>query len=266
MVTSLDLVHWQIRIARGERLDHRSRRARSRRTATRSSAASTPRIRTKGSCRRPAWCAAIRPASGPGIRDDGGVLPGYTVPVFYDSMIAKLVAWAGTRDEAIARMTRALEEYESPRHQDDDPVLPVADARARLHRRPLRHDLSRPAARVAARRVVQRASPTHEEQHDRDRRGARRVVPRQRRPASGGGRAAAAAPGRSPRGRKRCASGDVRDRASNGTQPHRVDRARRRRRTATASRRRRAPRWSTRSAAASPACRCSFPDAAPRRR
>ena len=54
----------------------------------------------------------IRPASGPGIRDDGGVLAGYTVPVFYDSMIAKLVAWSGTRDEAIARMTRALEEYE----------------------------------------------------------------------------------------------------------------------------------------------------------
>jgi acetyl/propionyl-CoA carboxylase alpha subunit len=40
------------------------------------------------------------------------VLPGYTVPVFYDSMIAKLVAWAGTRTEAIGRMTRALEEYE----------------------------------------------------------------------------------------------------------------------------------------------------------
>ena len=34
------------------------------------------------------------------------------MPVFYDSMIAKLVAWAGTRDEAIARMTRALDEYE----------------------------------------------------------------------------------------------------------------------------------------------------------
>ena len=44
--------------------------------------------------------------------DDGGVLSGFTVPVFYDSMIAKLVAWGGSRPDAIARMTRALEEYE----------------------------------------------------------------------------------------------------------------------------------------------------------
>jgi acetyl-CoA carboxylase biotin carboxylase subunit len=34
------------------------------------------------------------------------------VPIFYDSMIAKLIAWGGTRDEAIARLTRALEEYQ----------------------------------------------------------------------------------------------------------------------------------------------------------
>jgi acetyl-CoA carboxylase biotin carboxylase subunit len=37
---------------------------------------------------------------------------GYTVPVFYDSMIAKLVAWAGSRDAAIDRMARALAEYQ----------------------------------------------------------------------------------------------------------------------------------------------------------
>ena len=60
----------------------------------------------------PGLVRGIRPASGPGIRDDGGVLAGYTVPVFYDSLIAKLIAWADTRDGAIARMTRALEEYE----------------------------------------------------------------------------------------------------------------------------------------------------------
>jgi acetyl-CoA carboxylase biotin carboxylase subunit len=40
------------------------------------------------------------------------VSEGYTVPVFYDSLIAKLVAWAASRDEAIARMTRALREYQ----------------------------------------------------------------------------------------------------------------------------------------------------------
>jgi acetyl/propionyl-CoA carboxylase alpha subunit len=53
----------------------------------------------------------ITPAAGPGIRDDSGVTAGFKVPVFYDSLIAKLVAWAATRDEAIARMSRALVEY-----------------------------------------------------------------------------------------------------------------------------------------------------------
>jgi acetyl-CoA carboxylase, biotin carboxylase subunit len=47
---------------------------------------------------------------GPGIRVDSHVYTGYRIPPFYDSMIAKLIAWAPTRDECIARMQRALEE------------------------------------------------------------------------------------------------------------------------------------------------------------
>jgi acetyl-CoA carboxylase, biotin carboxylase subunit len=54
----------------------------------------------------------LRAASGPGIRNDGGVVAGYAVPVFYDSMIAKLIAWAESRGDALARMERALREYE----------------------------------------------------------------------------------------------------------------------------------------------------------
>ncbi len=111
MVTSIDLVHWQIRIARGERLDIDPDRA----------------LRPQGhaiECRiyaedpdlgfmpSPGTIRGLRPASGPGIRDDGGVGAGYSVPVFYDSLIAKLVAWAGSRDQAIARMARALGEYQ----------------------------------------------------------------------------------------------------------------------------------------------------------
>jgi acetyl-CoA carboxylase biotin carboxylase subunit len=111
MVTSLDLVHWQIRIARGERLTIDPARA-----LTPHGHAIECRIYAEdpdeGFMPSPGLVRGIRAASGPGIRDDGGVLPGYTVPVFYDSMIAKLVAWAGTRAEAVARMTRALEEYE----------------------------------------------------------------------------------------------------------------------------------------------------------
>jgi acetyl-CoA carboxylase biotin carboxylase subunit len=111
MVTSVDLVQWQIRIARGEPLDIDPAHA----------------LRPHGhaiECRiyaedpdqgfmpSPGVIRALRPAAGPGIRDDGGVNAGYTVPVFYDSMIAKLVAWAASRDEAIARMARALGEYQ----------------------------------------------------------------------------------------------------------------------------------------------------------
>jgi acetyl-CoA carboxylase biotin carboxylase subunit len=48
---------------------------------------------------------------GPGVRNENGVYAGYTVPLFYDPMLSKLVCHASTREEAIARMKRALAEY-----------------------------------------------------------------------------------------------------------------------------------------------------------
>jgi acetyl-CoA carboxylase biotin carboxylase subunit len=111
MVACLDLVHWQIRIARGERLDIDPARA-----LTPQGHAIECRIYAEdpdeGFMPSPGLIRALRPASGPGIRDDGGVAAGSTVPVFYDSLIAKLVSWACSRDEAIARMSRALNEYQ----------------------------------------------------------------------------------------------------------------------------------------------------------
>jgi acetyl-CoA carboxylase biotin carboxylase subunit len=111
MVTGLDLVHWQIRIARGERLDIDPVRA-----LTPLGHAIECRIYAEdpdqGFMPAPGLIRALRPASGPGIRDDGGVNAGFEVPVYYDSMIAKLIAWGGSRTDAIARMSRALEEYQ----------------------------------------------------------------------------------------------------------------------------------------------------------
>ena len=49
---------------------------------------------------------------GPGIRDDSGAEPGGDVPIFYDPLISKLVAWGGDRSQAVARMRRALREYD----------------------------------------------------------------------------------------------------------------------------------------------------------
>ena len=111
MVTSVDLVQWQIRIARGEALDIDPERA----LAAHGHAiecriyAEDP---DQGFLPSPGLIRGLRPASGPGVRDDGGVTAGYEVPVYYDSMIAKLIAWGEDRPSAIARMSRALREYQ----------------------------------------------------------------------------------------------------------------------------------------------------------
>jgi acetyl/propionyl-CoA carboxylase alpha subunit len=49
--------------------------------------------------------------SGPGVRIDTGVFPGFEISPYYDSLISKLIVWGETRAEAILRMRRALEEY-----------------------------------------------------------------------------------------------------------------------------------------------------------
>ncbi|RJX38342.1 acetyl-CoA carboxylase biotin carboxylase subunit [Paenibacillus pinisoli] len=51
------------------------------------------------------------PPGGAGVRIDSAVYPGYTISPHYDSMIAKLIVWGSTREEAIARMKRALSEF-----------------------------------------------------------------------------------------------------------------------------------------------------------
>ncbi|MBD8006191.1 acetyl-CoA carboxylase biotin carboxylase subunit [Bacillus norwichensis] len=51
------------------------------------------------------------PPGGMGVRVDSGVYPGYTIPPYYDSMIAKVITYGSSREEAIARMKRALEEF-----------------------------------------------------------------------------------------------------------------------------------------------------------
>jgi len=53
----------------------------------------------------------LRLAGGFGIRNDSGIYDGWDVPLFYDSLLSKLIVWAQSRDEAILRMRRALKEY-----------------------------------------------------------------------------------------------------------------------------------------------------------
>jgi acetyl-CoA carboxylase, biotin carboxylase subunit len=111
LVTGVDLVEWQIRIARGERLTVDRARA-----AMPTGHAIECRVYAEDPDARfmpaPGKITHLRQPTGPGIRDDGGVAAGFTVPVHYDSMISKLAAWGSDRTQAIARLRRALDEYE----------------------------------------------------------------------------------------------------------------------------------------------------------
>ncbi len=53
----------------------------------------------------------LRAPSGPGVREDSGIYEGAEVSLYYDPILSKLIVWGRDRNEAIARMTRALEEY-----------------------------------------------------------------------------------------------------------------------------------------------------------
>jgi acetyl/propionyl-CoA carboxylase alpha subunit len=57
------------------------------------------------------------------VRDDSGVYGGYTIPRFYDTLMTKLVVWGADRNEAIARMARALAEYKVVGVQTTIPIL-----------------------------------------------------------------------------------------------------------------------------------------------
>ncbi len=59
----------------------------------------------------PGKITGYRSPGGPGLRVDSGVFMNYTIPPYYDSMISKLIVWGRNRNEAIARMRRALSEY-----------------------------------------------------------------------------------------------------------------------------------------------------------
>ena len=109
MITGIDLVREQINIARGEKLRMKQED-----------------LRIQGHALELRVCAEdplnnflpdtgslemYQPPKGPGVRVDDGYEEGMDIPIFYDSMIAKLVVHAETRDQAIERLCRAIEEY-----------------------------------------------------------------------------------------------------------------------------------------------------------
>jgi acetyl-CoA carboxylase biotin carboxylase subunit len=109
MVTGIDLVREQLRLAAGEPLGYGQRDVSWRGWAIEC------RINAEdpfgGWLPSPGTITAWRPATGPWVRDDAGAYQGYTVPRFYDTLLAKLVVWGRDRPEAVERMARALAEY-----------------------------------------------------------------------------------------------------------------------------------------------------------
>jgi acetyl-CoA carboxylase biotin carboxylase subunit len=109
LVTGLDLVRLQIEIAAGGRLPFTQEQIALR------GAAIECRIYAEDPANNfypsPGRIVQLAEPAGPGVRVDSGIYPGWTVPLDYDPMLAKLIVWADTREHAIERMLRALDEY-----------------------------------------------------------------------------------------------------------------------------------------------------------
>ncbi|NIM15589.1 MAG: acetyl-CoA carboxylase biotin carboxylase subunit [Candidatus Aminicenantes bacterium] len=108
-ITGVDLIKYQFRIANGEKLDINQE------DIQRHGHSLECRINAEDPERdfspAPGTIHQLIVPGGPGVRVDSAVFPGYTIPPFYDSMVAKLITWGTHRRETVERMKRALDEF-----------------------------------------------------------------------------------------------------------------------------------------------------------
>jgi acetyl/propionyl-CoA carboxylase alpha subunit len=121
MITGIDVVKEQLRIARGRRLRYRQEDVRPWGWAIEC------RILAEDAFRDfvPSVGRIIRvhEPAGPGVRVESGIYAGFDISLYYDSMISKLIAWGETRGEALMRMRRALDEYRIMGFKSNIPFL-----------------------------------------------------------------------------------------------------------------------------------------------
>ncbi len=116
MVTGLDLVAEQLRVAEGDELSFGDTPPEPRGWAFEARIIAEDPARnfmpSVGTIER------VRFPQGPGVRNDSGIYRGYEVPVFYDSLLSKLIVWGADREQARRRLVRALDEFvlEGPHH------------------------------------------------------------------------------------------------------------------------------------------------------
>lgn len=108
MITSIDLIAEQIRVAQGEKLSFTQEQVQLRGHAIECRInAEDPKHNFRP---HPGRISAYLPPGGPGVRMDSHVYTDYEIPPYYDSLIGKLIVWGENRDLAIKRMRRALRE------------------------------------------------------------------------------------------------------------------------------------------------------------
>ena len=109
MITGIDLIKQMLKVAAGEKLPFEQKDIKLNGWAIECRInAENP---DKNFMPSPGLVEFYLPPGGLGVRVDSAVYPGYTIPPFYDSMVAKLITFGETREEAIAKMKRALSEF-----------------------------------------------------------------------------------------------------------------------------------------------------------
>ena len=106
LVTGIDLVQWQLRIASGERLPFRQEDISPRGWAIECRITSEDAL--NGFLPSTGKITHLHLPAGPGVRWDGGIEPGSEIGLYYDPMLAKLIVWGPDREQAVRRMRRAL--------------------------------------------------------------------------------------------------------------------------------------------------------------
>ncbi|HWH04342.1 MAG TPA: acetyl-CoA carboxylase biotin carboxylase subunit [Gemmatimonadales bacterium] len=109
MCTNFDLVKEQIRVAAGEPLKLKLEGSRLRGHAIECRVNAEDPFRNFQPC--PGHISAYHPPGGPGVRVDTHIYDGYTVPPYYDSLLAKVIVHGNSREEALARMRQALDSF-----------------------------------------------------------------------------------------------------------------------------------------------------------
>ncbi len=109
MVTGVDMVKQQLKIAAGEKLEYEQDSVAMKGHAVNCRINSEDPYSDFVPC--PGTVTRYLAPGGPGVRVDSALYTGYDIPIFYDSLVAKLAVWGKDRDEAIIRMKNALDEY-----------------------------------------------------------------------------------------------------------------------------------------------------------